>query len=79
MGPVMNYIDEFEIKEITLKISLFESEGKSSFIVPVNDEKVLVEYIAIDGNHELRIGKTSVSFKIDALGEELSKIKVIRS
>jgi len=79
MGPVMNYIDEFEIKEIGLKISLFESEGKSAFIVPINDEKVLVEYIAIDGKHEVRIGKTSINFKIDALGEDESKIKVIRA
>ena len=78
IGPVMNYIDEFEIKEITLKISLFEKEGKSTFTVPVNNETVLVEYLAKNGKHEVKIAKTSVSFKIDALGEEKSKIKVIR-
>ena len=78
MAPVMNYIDEVEIKEIDLKISLFERDGKSTFIVPVNDETVLVEYIAIDGKHEVCIGKTSVSFNIDALGEDESKIKVIQ-
>jgi alpha-glucosidase (family GH31 glycosyl hydrolase) len=78
MGPVMNYIDEFGIKEIELKISLFERDGKSTFVVPVNDESVPVEYIAVEGKHEVKIGKTNVSFKIDALSKDASKINVIR-
>jgi alpha-D-xyloside xylohydrolase len=78
MAPIMNYIDEFKIKEIILKISLFEKDGKSTFIVPVNDESVFIEYIAINGKHEIKIGKSHVSFKIDAMGLDESQIKIIR-
>jgi alpha-D-xyloside xylohydrolase len=78
IAPVMNYIDEFEIKEIKLKISLYKRDGKSNFTVPVNDEQVLVEYTAVNSRHELKISKTSVLFKIDALREDESEINIIR-
>ena len=77
MGPIMNYVDEFKTGEIVLRISMFEGDGKSTFSVPVNDEKVLVEYDSSNGNHAVKIGKTSVSFKVEILGKENKNIKII--
>ncbi len=78
MSPIMNYMNEVEVKEIVLKISLFEKNGKSTFIVPINEEKVLVEYTAVNGKHELKISKTDVSFKIDALDKDVGLIAVLK-
>jgi alpha-D-xyloside xylohydrolase len=43
MGPVMNYVDEIKTEKLDLLVSLFESEGSSSFEIPVNDSIVPLE------------------------------------
>ena len=78
LGPVMNYVEEFKIEEIELRISKFEGDGKSNFIIPVNNEKIKVEYIASNGKHELKISKTDISFKIKAFGKDDTTIEVIK-
>ncbi|MFX1296107.1 MAG: TIM-barrel domain-containing protein [Promethearchaeota archaeon] len=78
MGPVMNYIDEIRTEEILLRIAKFEGEGKSNFIVPVNDEIVLVEYTASDNKHVITIGKTEINFKIKVVGEDDELFSVIK-
>lgn len=79
MGPIMNYIDEFKTKEILLKISLFEKDGASKFKFSVNEEEIIVEYNAANGNHEIKISETELSFKIDTLGVENPRIKIVHS
>jgi alpha-glucosidase (family GH31 glycosyl hydrolase) len=79
MGPVMNYIDEIKTEEITLRIAKFEGNGKSKFVVPVNDEKILVEYISSNGKHTVNIGKTDIAFKIEVVGGEEKTIDMIKS
>ena len=76
MAPIMNYMDEFEIKEIELKITLFEKNGCSSFVIPVNIEKILVKYIAKYDDHHLKIGKSRILCKIDTLGKDESKLRI---
>ncbi|MFX0132726.1 MAG: TIM-barrel domain-containing protein [Candidatus Hodarchaeota archaeon] len=78
LGPVMNYVKEFKIKEIELRISKFEGDGKSNFIIPVNNEKIKVEYLASNGKHELKISKTDISFNIKAHSKDETTIEVIK-
>ena len=66
MGPVMNYVDEIKTEEIELRISKFEEDGKTTFVVPVNEEMVLIEYTASNGKHTVNIDKTNITFKIEA-------------
>jgi len=68
MGPVTQYVDEFKVKEIELRIASFKGDGKSTFTVPVNDEKVSVEYLADAGRHIVKIGDSDVRFNITVLG-----------
>ena len=68
MGPVMQYVDEFKVEEIELCITPFKGDGKSTFTVPVNDEKVAVEYLADAGRHTVKIGDSDVRFNITVLG-----------
>jgi alpha-glucosidase (family GH31 glycosyl hydrolase) len=76
MGPVMNYVDEIKTEEIELRISKFEGDGKATFVVPVNEEMVLIEYTASNGKHTVNIGKTNITFKIEAVGSDEKTIKV---
>ncbi len=65
IGPVMNYVDEIETDEIELRIGKFEGDGKSTFMVPVKDDRIKVEYIASNDKHEINVGKTDVKFLIN--------------
>ncbi|TFG25059.1 MAG: glycoside hydrolase family 31 protein [Promethearchaeota archaeon] len=65
IGPVMNYIDEIETDEIELRIGKFEGDGKSTFMVPVKDDRIMVEYVASNGKHKIKVGKTDVNFIIN--------------
>ncbi len=77
MGPVMNYIDEIKGKEIVVKISLYEKNGKSTFFVPINEERVLIKYAALNRKYELKVSKTEGDFKIDAFGKDTGLLTVI--
>jgi alpha-glucosidase (family GH31 glycosyl hydrolase) len=76
MGPVMNHVDEFPVKKISLVVSLFGNDGESMLPIAVNDEHVPVEYKAKDGKHALSICKTEVEFEIETLGD--GELKVVR-
>jgi len=77
MGPVMNYVDEIKTEEIELRIAKFEGDGKTTFVVPVNEERVLIEYTASNGKHTVNIAKTNITFKIEAVGSDEKTIEVI--
>ena len=79
MGPVMNYVDEIKTEEIKLRIAKFQGNGKATFVVPVNEERVLIEYTASNGKHMVNIGKTNITFKIEAVGSDDKTIEVIYS
>jgi len=79
MGPIMNYVDEIKTEEIEVKIAKFEGDGKTSFVVPVNGERILIEYTASNGKHIVNIDKTNTTFKIEAIGSEDKTIEVIYS
>ncbi|MBA7471731.1 hypothetical protein ES707_07041 [subsurface metagenome] len=68
VGPVMQYVNELRVEEIELRIAPIKGEGKSSFTVPVNDEKVAVEYLVAGGRHTVKIGDSKVRFNITVLG-----------
>jgi alpha-glucosidase (family GH31 glycosyl hydrolase) len=68
MGPVMNYVDEVPTQRIDLLVSPFETEGRNTFRVPVNDELVDVDYAAVDGEHTVSIGRSAVAFQVHVLG-----------
>ncbi len=68
VGPVMQYVNELKVEEIELRIAPIKGEGKSSFTVPVNDEKVAVEYLVAGGRHTVKIGDSKVRFNITVLG-----------
>lgn len=74
MGPIMQYIDEFEISEIELYIAPFQRDGTTEFTIPVNNEMIKVEYTALKGEHDLKIEKSKVKFKIVVMGNEELKI-----
>jgi len=77
LGPVMNYVDEIETKEIELRIGKFQKDGKSKFMVPVKDEKILIEYHAYKDKHEITLGKTDVNFKVKIASKDDKNIKVL--
>jgi len=64
MGPVMNYVDEIKTDEIEVRIAKFEGDGKNAFVVPVNDERVLIEYTAKNGKHSVNISKSETKFVV---------------
>ena len=65
-----NDVDEIEITQIELRIGKFQNDGKSTFMVPVKDEKILVEYNASKDKHEITLGKTNVKFKVKIISED---------
>jgi alpha-D-xyloside xylohydrolase len=69
MGPLMNHVDEFPVREVSLRIAPFEREGETSFLVPVNDEHVPVRYVA-DTAHRIEVGPSEASFTVEVLGED---------
>ncbi len=77
MGPIMNYVGEIKTDEIQLRIALFDGDGKSTFAVPVNEEKIPVEYIASNGKHTVKIGRNDIVFKIEASGDKNKSIETI--
>jgi alpha-D-xyloside xylohydrolase len=79
MGPVMNYVGERKVGDITVKIAAFEDEGRSMFAVPVNDETVLVEYSAANGKHRVQVGPTDVNFSINVLEARNDTVEIIIS
>jgi len=44
-----------------------------------NNNRVIIEYIAINGKHTVNIGKTNITFKIEAVGSDDKTIEVIYS
>jgi len=76
MGPLMQYIDEVETKEIELHIAPFCRDGKTEFYLPVNDNTIKVEYIASKAEHTVQIGKCEIQFNVIVLGNE--EIKLIK-
>ena len=67
MGPVLNYVDEFPVREITLRIAPFERPGETTFTVPVNEESIPVRYV-LDGDHCLHVGPSEATFTVDVVG-----------
>jgi alpha-glucosidase (family GH31 glycosyl hydrolase) len=78
MGPIMNYVDEIKTNQINLRISMFESDGRSSFSIPVDNQKIFVEYTSSNGNHSVNISKTDVNIIIESFGKENKKLAVIK-
>jgi alpha-D-xyloside xylohydrolase len=68
MGPVMNYVGEFPVEEITLRVAPFEGDGESEFTIPVNDERIPVRYSAERGKHRVAIAPSAVRFQVEELG-----------
>ena len=79
MGPVMNYVDEIKTEEIDLRIAKFEGDWKATFVILVNEERVLIEYTASNDKHTVNIGKTNSTFKIEAVGSDDKTIEVVYS
>lgn len=77
MGPVMNYIDEVKTDNIKLRVAKYRDDGESSFIVPVNDEMVIVKYESSGGNHEIRIGNTEINFEVELVGSDKTSLSVV--
>jgi hypothetical protein len=69
MGPVLNHVDEFPVREITLRIAPFESPGETAFTVAVNEERVPIRYV-LDGDHRVHVGPSEVTFTVEVLGGE---------
>jgi len=78
MGPVMNHVGEFPVEEVTLRIAPFAGEGEARFVVPVNDERVAVRYVAAAGSQRLELGPSRVRFDVEVLGEPAGPIEVVR-
>jgi alpha-D-xyloside xylohydrolase len=77
MGPVMNHVGEFPIEAITLRIAPFATEGETRFVVPVNDERVEVRYVAAAGAQRVELGPSRVNFDIEVLGEPAGPIELV--
>jgi alpha-D-xyloside xylohydrolase len=78
LGPVMNHVDEFPVEAVTLRIAPFAGEGESRFVVPVNDERVAVRYVATAGSQRVELGPSQVRFDVEVLGEPAGPIGVVR-
>ncbi len=75
MGPSMNYVNEIKTHSIDLTISLFESENRTEFKMPVNDELIDVSYNFSNGIHTVEISKSQVEIKVKTLGSGTVVIK----
>jgi hypothetical protein len=78
MGPVMNHVGEFPVEAVTLRIAPFATEGECRFVVPVNDERVEVRYVAAAGSQRLELGPSRVRFGVEILGEPVGPIEVVQ-
>ena len=76
MGPIMQYIDEFETTGIDLYIAPYSRDGKTIFNIPVNGKIIKVEYFALKGEHTVQIEKCAISFNVIVLGNE--EIKIVK-
>jgi len=76
VGPVFNYVDEHPTDEVTLRIASYAGDGETRFVVPVNDERVSVQYTAAKGLHTVSFGPTRVRFRVEALGSTPPRISV---
>ena len=62
-----------------MRIAKFEGDRKITFVVPVNEEGILIEYTANNGNHTVNIGETNIAFKIEVVGSDDKNIDTIYS
>jgi hypothetical protein len=79
MGPVMNHVGEFPVEAVMLRIAPFAAEGESRFLVPVNDERVEVRYVAEAGAQRVELGPSRVRFDVEVLGGPAGPIDLVRS
>ncbi|MCL2088898.1 MAG: DUF4968 domain-containing protein [Oscillospiraceae bacterium] len=68
MGPEMQYAGEKETDSLTVKISLFEQNGKSYLEVPIDNKSVKIEYICENGKHDINIDNAGIDVNIERLG-----------
>jgi alpha-D-xyloside xylohydrolase len=78
MGPVMNYVGERPTDAVDVRIAPFESNGQSSFIAPVDDERVPIEYTASHGTHMVKIGRSRARFTVEVIGADKNSVGMIR-
>jgi alpha-D-xyloside xylohydrolase len=69
MGPVLNHVDEFPVREVTLRIAPFVGPGETAFTVAVNEERVPIRYV-LDGDHRVHVGPSEATFTVEVLGGE---------
>jgi alpha-glucosidase len=76
MGPVMRYVDEFPVKEITLRVAPFRGDGESHFRFPVNGETVSVRYTSDGGSHGLEVSPSPVRFRVEVTGRDAPSLEL---
>ena len=76
MGPVMNYVEEVPYTALTIMVSLLSGDGSRRFIIPVNKEKITVDYRAVKGKHSIKTSRTKVILKFVPIGKgKLVRVK----
>ncbi len=74
MGSVMNYVGEKPIKDATLRIAPFHTDGEAVFVTPINEECLSIKYTAQNGKHKIEVTETDLSLKLDVVGPPQSEI-----
>ncbi len=70
MQPVMDYIGQRTVTEITLRIAPFTEDGITETVLYVNGQYVPVSYSCRDGRHSVKADIPGVDLHIDAGGTE---------
>ena len=77
LGPVLRWTTERRTDEIEVRVAPFAGDGESRFVVPIDEERVPLRYVARAGTHRIEVGASRARFRIVALGADAPAIEVV--
>jgi alpha-glucosidase (family GH31 glycosyl hydrolase) len=77
LGPALRWTGERRTDEIELRVAPFAGDGESRFVVPIDEERVPLRYVARAGTHRIEVGASRARFRIVALGAGAPAIEVV--
>lgn len=78
MQPVMDYVDQRRVDDLTIRVFPFDGDGESRFAASVNGEWNTFHYCAVDGQHTLTTDCPVAQITIEPLGDSGARISLER-
>jgi alpha-D-xyloside xylohydrolase len=78
LGPPLDWVGQRPTDAIHLRVAPFVGDGERQCVVPVDEERVPVRYLARSGKHQITVGLSRARFEVEAMGPNPPAIEVVR-